>query len=261
MSTSAVLISMSNGKLVRVYYEGNDDRAVLDGLHVHGVLPDYIEIAKRDKKDHPGKDGVLHQLAVFTNPAGGVGGNAIVLFDVDDPPAVRVIEWFQKAFGETIKAAQPLATLSLIDSNHDRIRRFEVSFEGRRASVVVIPVGLDETDHVMKANEISLFAIDDYLLRLILDQQVYEAIRELKEVPYSKTRTKLDEVRRLFVTNGLPIRRSKRLIHIIRAIIGFPASSATFIEQLLRGTSKEKVGEHFSVLLQDLSEALALLST
>jgi hypothetical protein len=33
--------------------------------------------------------------------------------------------------------------------------------------------------------------------------------------------------------NGIPVRQSKRLLHLLRAVTAFPASSATFVQRLI----------------------------
>jgi hypothetical protein len=69
--------------IIRLYFEGDDDSAVLQGLKKAKLLPGESEIAERDKKLAQGKDGLVKQLFPFISPANGVGGKAVVLIDLD----------------------------------------------------------------------------------------------------------------------------------------------------------------------------------
>src|SRR5437867_54269 len=55
---------MPDPKRLRVYYEGDDDRNVLEGLERADLLPSNSEIAKRDKT-RPGQEGMIQDLIAF----------------------------------------------------------------------------------------------------------------------------------------------------------------------------------------------------
>lgn len=80
---------MSETRRIRVYYEGDDDRVVLQGLQEMALLPETWEIASRSKQ-HPGKDGLVSEVLPFVRPVNGVGGRAVVLIDLDDLSPVQL---------------------------------------------------------------------------------------------------------------------------------------------------------------------------
>jgi hypothetical protein len=102
---------MAETRRIRVYYEGDDDRVILQGLQRMTLLPDAWEIAIRTKQ-HPGKDGLVRELLPFVAPVNGVGGSAVVLVDLDDLSAEGMAAWFQRQLAEGVKNSEPPMTLS-----------------------------------------------------------------------------------------------------------------------------------------------------
>ena len=98
--------------------------------------------------------------------------------------------------------------------------------------VILLSVGLPEETIVTRYG-IAQFAIDDYLLRLVHHESVYQGVSELSEMPYEKAFNKLVEIVRLMKDNGVPIKHTKRLMHFFRAITGFRAAPATFASRLI----------------------------
>jgi hypothetical protein len=64
--------------------------------------------------------------------------------------------------------------------------------------------------------------------------------------------------------NGIPIKHTKRLMHLLRAVTGFRASPATFAERLVRQglavLGQAGVRDVFLPLIESLEEASALLA-
>lgn len=67
---------MPEPRVIRVYYEGDDDRVLLEGLKVGRLIPDSLELVKRSKQQ-PGQDGLVHELAVSVRPSNGVAGSVV----------------------------------------------------------------------------------------------------------------------------------------------------------------------------------------
>ena len=110
---------------------------------------------------------------------------------------------------------------------------------------------------------ISQFAIDDFILLLAYDKQLYDSVSEFSEVPHSLALKKLREITELMRENGVPIRHTKRLMHVFRAVTGFRAAPATFAERLVKEGVKvlgqARIREIFLPLVEALDEASRLL--
>ena len=91
------------------------------------------------------------------------------------------------------------------------------------------------------------YAMDDHVLCLAMDLVVLQGFmgRE-KRLP---TRGKepgeviaiVDEVVKLVGTKGIPVRTSKRHLDFIRAVLGFPATRATFAEKLIESADQPTI--------------------
>jgi hypothetical protein len=247
---------MADARLIRVYYEGDDDRNVLEGLSDCGLLP-HGQIAQRDKK-YPGQDGLIHELAAFVRPVNGVAGRAIALIDLDDRSREQLASWFHtrlevEAPGVTV-TPQPFA---------GRVRLFNLTGDGRSGHVVLVPVGLAEDAALREEYGIERFAMDDHLLYLIRRQDIYVTVAELESVPHDIAMKKLQEIAQVLRANGLPVRHSKRFLHILRAVAAVHPSSAAFVGRLMK-KARDAVGPDgvrnlFRPLAEDLHSALAIL--
>ncbi len=250
---------MPDTKIVRVYFEGNDDRAFLQGLAAAGLLPENAELAKQGTA---GKDALVKEAIPFIHPENGVGGNAIVLVDLDDLSPEQRAAWFQKQLEQEIKSGT--AKLSTEKSSTDRVVLFTLSGGTRRGRAVLVSVGLRGDADLYRRFGIQQFAIDDYVLRLAQEKRVYDAVGELREVSYEVAFTKLDETATLLRGNNIEVRHSKRFLHLLRAVSFFRPGSATLIERLLEeaatALSKAELQAVFHPLVADLHEASRLLA-
>src|SRR5262249_29151165 len=102
---------MPESKLILVFFEGNDDKAFLEKLRATNLLPGNWELAKRSREDHAGKDGLVRQLLPFVRPVSGVGGNAIVLVDLDDLNFEQRFDWFRNQLRQGLHGSSPSVDL------------------------------------------------------------------------------------------------------------------------------------------------------
>lgn len=250
---------MPDSKLIRLYYEGDDDRNVLERMKGGGLLAGNVEVAKRNK-DRQGREGMVQDLAPFV----GIGGRAVALTDLDDHGIEGLPKWFRDTLQAVLAKEEPPGTLKTQERISDRISTFACTSNQHTGHVALIAVGLPE-DEEIKSWQIDRFAIDDYLLRLARDSQIYNANPDLCPVPYNKSMNKLVEMVQLLRQNDIPVRNSKRYLHFLRAITNFPPSSAEFAKSLvgkaIASTDKGRLRELFSPLVEDLETAIKQLSS
>lgn len=115
---------------------------------------------------------------------------------------------------------------------------------------------------------IETWSIDDYVLRLLLDADVYRAFansEKYAEQDHAKVLRKTTELRALFRENGMPLLASKRYLHLLRAVVDFRASAAKFAEHLVSRAARADEKERLRVLLDpwltDLGHAISLSPT
>src|SRR5213596_846793 len=152
---------MPDPKRLRVYYEGDDDRNVLEGLERADLLPSNSEIAKRDKT-RPGQEGMIQDLIPFVRPDDGVGGSAIALIDLDDRKIQDMGPWVQ---GRLQKYLLPNTAITVATQN-PRVSIFRVAGTKRASQVAFVAVGLPEDSRLRQEHGVVRFAVDDYLLNL-----------------------------------------------------------------------------------------------
>jgi hypothetical protein len=255
---------MADAKLIRVYYEGDDDKVVLRELQRMHLLAAEWEIADRKKDEHPGRDGLVRQLLPFVRPVNGVGGSAVVLVDLDDLSREKLADWFRKQLEDDVKTSTPPLTLEEKRPDKGRVALYTITGEGRSGRVVLVAVGLADDEELRKDYGIDKFAIDDHILRLVRDQRVYTAVSELESVPHDLAMRKMIEVGDLLRKNGILIRQTKRFLHILRAVAAVRPSSAVFIERLMKKAGEALTAAElrslFTPLVEDLEEAGRLLT-
>ncbi len=254
---------MAEPKLIRVNYEGDDDRVVLEGLQKRTLVPDSWEIAIRDKA-HQGKDGLITDLTPFIRPIGGVGGSAIALIDLDDLTIEQLNEWFQRQLQRIATTTHPTMTCQSTQSPSGRIS-LSTLFAGELSGrVVLIAVGIPDDATLRGEFGIERFAVDDYVLRLVLNERVFAAVSEFKEVAHTVAMKKMREVAALLRENGLPVSHAKRYLQILRAIAAFRPSSAVLIDRMMTKAgetiSPDEIRAAFHPLVDDLAEAAKMLS-
>jgi hypothetical protein len=240
---------------VRVYCEGPDDKAVLQR---GGVLPARLEMAPPSR----GESKLAGDVAPFVSPT-GVDGRAIVLRDLDHLDAAAVGARFEKELRAKLPAA---VTLTAHRADEARLTVYEAVSGARRGLASIVPVGQPRALDLRAEYGVATFAVDDYLLVLAREIDVYDALFKGEkdvEVEHALAHRKLGEVLDLMKANGIPATKSKRLMHLFRAIIGFRASPAVFAERVVtkaievRGAAA--VAELMQPLVGDIEQALAAI--
>jgi hypothetical protein len=249
----------------RTYYEGDDDGSVLQALADGGLLPADLEIVQRHhRRTNPGKDGMVKDVAALVNPVGGAGRSAVAVRDADDLSGDQVRDWFiARMNAELPKVTPPVQVLPQTGAVRVLHFRIEASGAAHAGRAVVVSAGLPGG---VAASEygIAQFAIDDYVLLLARDRSVYDSISEFKDVAYDLSQKKLSEIVTIMKANAIPIKHTKRLMHLFRAVTGFRASPATFAERLIKQglatLGQAQVRALFLPLIESLEEASRLLT-
>jgi hypothetical protein len=243
---------------VSVYCEGPDDRAVLRTLQKGGVLPARLHMAEPSG----GESKLAHDVAPFVSPE-GVSGRAIVLRDFDDLDAGAVGAWFEKGLRANLS---PAVTLTANRADEARVTVYEATKGAHRGLAAIVPVGRPRALDLRATYGVETFAVDDYLLVLAREVDVYDALVKGEkdvEVGHALAHRKLGEVLDLMKANGIPATKSKRLMHLFRAITGFRASPATFAERVVSKAIEVRraaaVAELMQPLVGDIEQALAAI--
>jgi hypothetical protein len=90
---------------------------------------------------------------------------------------------------------------------------------------------------------------------------VYEAVSDLKTVPFATALTKFTEVGGLFRQNGLEVRKSKTYIQILRALAAIRPTTATIVGRLVEKGAGALGEDGFRQLLKPFLDDLAAAAT
>ncbi len=247
-------------KLIRIYFEGDDDKAVLEGLGDAKLLPAGVELAKRDKQKS-GKDGLANELWPFVDPT-MVGGRAVVLVDYDDRTADQLGQWFEKLLAE--RGSNRVAVES-VPGGSSNVRQYRLSAEERTGGVVLCAVGLPEDSELKNLYGLRKYAMDEYPLRLVRNEAAYTATGDFRALPHAIALSKMIEVGDLFRKNGLDVSQSKMHLQIVRAAAQIRPATATIYKRLVAKAAGALHPDEFrqlmSPLLGDIHEAVRLLTT
>lgn len=248
-------------EFILYFFEGDDDRAFFEGLKKLRLLPGHWQPANR-MKNHPGKDGLVDQLLPVVRPVNGAGKSAIVFVDLDDSDHSRCLAWFQRVLEQK---ADPGTRVEARVSPDGRLGSFRLISGSEEGRAVLVPVGIPgEENAAARVLGLDRFALDDYLYRLLQQEQIYAGIDEFRSVPHAKAMKKIAETTDLFRANGIEVRHTKRLFQIFRAVAAFRPSTATLIDRLLRHAAslpKEILEPLLHPLLEDLQNAENLLKS
>jgi hypothetical protein len=255
---------MPDAKRTIVFYEGDDDKAFLEKLRDAGIWPAGWELARRDREHHAGKDGLVRQLLPAVSPKNGIGGQAVVLVDLDEMSPDGRTNWFRQCLADAL--GKFAGDVELRDGPaHGHVRCYELVSGERVGRVVVVPVGCPRDNRLTETYQVDRFAIDDWVLQLVLNQSVYEAVSDLKTVPYGMALSKLTEVGALFRKNGLEARKSKTYVQILRALAAIRPSTATIIGRLVEkgveALGHDAFRQFIKPFLDDLDAAATLLAS
>ena len=255
---------MPETKRIVVYFEGDDDKAFLEQLLEAKALPADCQLAVRDKKHHPGKDGLIAQLLPQVSPANGLGGQAIVLLDLDEfDPAGRA-EWFQAELRKALAANPSYAGVTVAaHAVQGRIHLLHLVAGERQGRIAFVPVGAWGDADWSKPRGIDRFALDDWTLKLAECPAAYRAVSDFKSVTYDIAMRKFKEVADLFRANGLEFRKAKNYLMVLRTLAAIGPTSATITGRMVKNSfaalKEQGVRKIIGPFLDDLAAAAALL--
>ncbi|MBI4613509.1 MAG: hypothetical protein HY720_07865 [Planctomycetes bacterium] len=231
---------MPDGPRIAVYCEGRDDCTVLVELKNAGLLPSSLDLPKPDPK-RGGYAGIVKDFC--TAPV-----RAIMLRDFDDLDVAGVREWFIQSVGRE----GGLATL-------EAIPRFTVRIERTDWPAAAVPIGLPGDPMFKDWPTICRHSMDDYVLKLASDEGVWNAVDKLKVHPRDVCFTKAHEIAALLAKNGMPVEKTKSVVHMLRGVAWVAASESWFARRLAQAAGEERLRDLFSPLLKDLEEAARAL--
>ena len=186
-------------------------------------------------KQH-GKDGLFAEFAAFVIPKSGIGKEAVVLVDLDDNSLDQLGKWFKDKLAYEIRKTSK--ELSVEDGPaKGRVKSFRIAPGKKPGQVALVGVGCPDHVELKDIYQVKRFAIDDWVLRLALNQGVYDAVDDFKEkrpVTFENAKHKFVGVRDLFRENKLDISKSKAYLHILGALTEIGPKSATIIERLVK---------------------------
>lgn len=247
-------------KTIRLYFEGDDDKAVLEGLGEAKLLPAGVELAKRDKQN-PGKDGLVSELWPFVDPT-MVGGRAVVLVDYDDSTAEQLGDWFGKLL---VEKGQKRVAVESVPAAATNVRQYRLAADGRTGGVVLCPVGLPAAAALKQESGLEKFAMDEYALRLVRNESAYTAAGDFRALPHATALLKMIEVSDLFRKNGIDVSKSKTHLQIVRAAAQIRPATATIYKRLVAKAAGVLPPDEFrrlmSPLIDDIHQAVRLLTT
>ncbi len=264
MSVSWIYMA-EKGLRHRTFYEGDDDGSVLRALADAGLLPSDLEIMPRDQRKNPGKEGILKDMTPLVNPRGGAGRSAVAIRDTDDLQQADIEKWFVEGLKTELAASDPPATVTKAASSSGGVLFLKIEVAGSQHVGRVVGISAGLPGQVATEYGIAQFAIDDYILLLAREKAVFDSVSEFKKegVSHDVALKKLREMVDIMAANGIPVKHTKRLMHLFRAITGYRAAPATFAERMVKQAvgvlGRDRVAELFSPLLAALREASALL--
>lgn len=249
---------MPEPKKTIVFFEGDDDKAFLEKLQEAGLLPTSWQLAKRDKEQHSGKDGLIRQLLPVVSPVNGIPGKAVVLVDLDELTPPQRVEWFRSTMTEALQKDQKYAGVALqIAASTGRVQCFRLLSGDRAGHAAVVPVGHPDDTELNRQYQIDRYAIDDWVFRLALNQKVFESVSDLGSIKYDIAVKKYAEVATLFRQNGLEVRKAKTYLQILRALAAIGPSTATIVGRLVKKGLEALGKEDFIALTKPFFDDLA----
>lgn len=204
---------------IKLLCEGPHDHAFLETLAALGKLPKEVELPQRRFKPS-GKDAIPDAVAANLR----ANMSTIVVRDYDALRGDEVARWLAREIRANDAPITPLSGTS------------DAHVISTAKPIVVIGVGcLGVTPSDIASAEQG--TIDEYLLRLLLDRDVYERAPQIKECPYDTWRQKLVEARDLVVSNGLAPPTIKQLVRLPHLLTSSEGAPTTLTELALRAAS------------------------
>ncbi len=243
--------------------EGAVDRATLEGLNQRGLLRIPKERIYPKRNEPGGRDpaidfvGNLIKNVKSSRPASRRKIALILDLDEHQNPEDLRDEVFQRIFGADIPKVQKK---ELPSSPGFYIAEFENN------ELLLIYAGMPGwTLRIGKhAFPLKKAMIEDCLLRLLLQREVFEALKKRHYStihPYARIRQKFAEILILLQQQGMGITSSKQALDIWKALVGFRVSPATVAEHVLNKAPERLVRTAFGKWIEALHGFFEPVST
>jgi hypothetical protein len=221
--------------------EGDTDSAAYDALVARDLLPALrVYPAKDDKKG----GGIEKQNQRISAMLKSGRERLIVARDLDqhaDGPAL--LKALSQDLGADAKVVSQEPALLL---------------EVRGSRIALVPQGL-AVSALLDGYGITRHAIDDYLL-LLLHEDVDPRLALFKvEADRDRAFRKMDEVRKLMLSQGFTVTASKRLVFMLKAIADYGVSDATLARQSIERSKREVLTSAFGPLIETVNAAVQAL--
>jgi hypothetical protein len=220
-----------------------------------------VEVAKRSKGG--GNNVVVAEAAARAL----AGKSCITVLDLDHHPTPAALaQWVAAELRGRLPGQGSTVEVAESADATERVPLVRVRTGDSDTKAAVVAVGL-VGDHVLRgAYALELFAIDDFLLRLIRDQSIFDGISEVNAIPHATAMRKLDRtIDLLRESDGGAVRvaKAKRVLFLLRAIADFRAAPASFAGRLIDVAAQKAdaaaVRAMFEPLVGDLEAAVELL--
>jgi len=221
----------------KIICEGDTDSAVYEALVTRGLLPALDPYPKKEDK----KGGIAEQVTRLSAMLKLGPERLLVARDLDqfaDGPAL--LKALSQDLGADAKVTSEEPVLLL---------------EAHNCRIALIPQGLVGPS-LLDGYAITRHAVDDYLL-LLLHADIGPRPALFKdEADRDRAFKKMDEVRKLMVSQGFKVATSKRLVFMLKAIADYGVSDAVLARQRIEHARPEVLLTVFKPLLENLNAAV-----
>lgn len=237
-------------KRLKVLCEGPEDREVLGRLAT--TEPDLSAIEVGDVgagRKTGGWTAVEDRCASLVES----GLSVAAIIDLDDRSPGAVVERLCRALREH-QVRPP-------DKTPEAPCVLAVDGPNGPARIGVVAVGISGIGSELGISGVARFAVDDYLLRMVLCHAVYEKVSELEAVPFDVAEKKLRAFVDRLRENGLAVGTTQPMISLFKGITNFRASPAELAKRLVDGAIKAGGPELLRKMLSPMADDLRKVAT
>ncbi len=207
---------------VKIVCEGLHDDAFVAALIRLQRLPEAADFDRGDRRRTRGKDQVLKDMRAHLTS----GISVVALLDYDARSGAEFGTWV----AGKVDTAAPVETLEGVRDTF--VLRHETG-----AVAIVLGVGhIDGIPAELARTEGG--NVDEYVLRMLLDESTYAHASELNELPYATWRAKIVETRELIVRNGLLAPTAKQLCRLPHVLTAFQGAPPTLMDKLMNAANE-----------------------
>jgi hypothetical protein len=230
--------------------EGAHDRAAVEAVKKAGLLEaEHIVWPKRGDRLQ-GLDAQAKQVRAWLDS----GEPVVALRDADDLTAALAAD----RLATDVKGDQLEAVTLEGRARDDRVAKYVARGTNGEVALRVVVVGLPGEPLLGELGVLKRFTIDDLLLRMLLDDEVYEAFRQKErtvEADAALVRAKVGELRDVLRQNAIPVESSAQFVALLCGAINFRASRADLVERLVTRGPVGRVAGLLQPWLDDLKAA------